>query len=119
MLTPFSLQIMVQTGLGIYVGNQVVNFVSRMGGTLVGVALGIIGWYLGAGRGRGNPYALSAMAVSRIVFLVLASRRLARFDLLIPAFHRLHSLPVSSGSPSLLGSHRTSSCEVLRLADGL
>jgi hypothetical protein len=52
--------IMSQTGLGIFAGEQIVGFIARMGGTLIGLVLGMVAWYMGAGHGRGNPYGVVA-----------------------------------------------------------
>lgn len=51
---------MSQTGLGIFAGEQIVGFIARMGGTFVGLVLGMAAWYMGAGHGTGNPYGILA-----------------------------------------------------------
>ena len=56
--------IMAQTGLGVYAGDQIAQFVLRFGGTAIGLVLGMVGWYIGAGRGTGNAYGLTAISVS-------------------------------------------------------
>ncbi|GHJ86374.1 hypothetical protein NliqN6_2776 [Naganishia liquefaciens] len=48
--------IMAQTGLGVFAGEQIVNFLARMAGTLIGLVLGMLAWYMGSGHGRGNAY---------------------------------------------------------------
>ncbi|WRT64249.1 uncharacterized protein IL334_001180 [Kwoniella shivajii] len=52
--------IMAQTGLGVFTGEQILTFILRMGGTCVGLVLGMIVWYIGAGTGPGNPYGIAA-----------------------------------------------------------
>ena len=47
---------MAQTGLGVFAGEQIVNFLARMAGTLIGLVLGMLAWYMGSGHGRGNAY---------------------------------------------------------------
>jgi hypothetical protein len=56
--------IMAQTGLGVFTGEQVFNFVQRMAGTCVGVVMGMVLWYIGAQRGLGNAYGVTAAFVS-------------------------------------------------------
>lgn len=55
---------MAQTGLGLFAGDMISNFILRMGGTAVGLVLGIVAWYVGSGRGNGNPYGLTVISVS-------------------------------------------------------
>ncbi|KAF8206811.1 hypothetical protein K438DRAFT_1816457 [Mycena galopus ATCC 62051] len=59
--------IMAQTTLNIYAADQIFNYVTRLGGTLLGLALGLIAWYAGNGSGNGNPYGAAA-AFGVIVF---------------------------------------------------
>lgn len=57
--------IMAQTGMGVFTGEQVLNFVTRMTGTCIGVVLGMVVWYIGApGKGHGNAYGVAAATVS-------------------------------------------------------
>lgn len=56
--------IMAQTGLGIFTGEQVYNFVTRMTGTCIGAVIGMVLWYIGAQRGPGEPYGVTAACVS-------------------------------------------------------
>lgn len=62
--------IMAQTGLVTYMSEFTFAFVSRLGGTLVGGVLGLVGWYIGSGNGPGNPYGLSAVMAVVAVILV-------------------------------------------------
>lgn len=56
--------IMAQTALGVYTGEQVITFVVRMTGTVIGLVIGMVIWYIGApGNGSGNPYGLAAATV--------------------------------------------------------
>ncbi|WVQ97371.1 hypothetical protein IAU59_004483 [Kwoniella sp. CBS 9459] len=52
--------IMAQTGLGVFTGEQILTFFVRMGGTVLGLVIGMVVWYIGAGRGPGNPYGIAA-----------------------------------------------------------
>ncbi|OCF73911.1 hypothetical protein I204_05757 [Kwoniella mangroviensis CBS 8886] len=52
--------IMAQTGLGVFTGEQIQQFILRMGGTIVGLVLGMAAWYIGSGHGTGNPYGVAA-----------------------------------------------------------
>ncbi|OCF31124.1 hypothetical protein I316_07256 [Kwoniella heveanensis BCC8398] len=52
--------IMAQTGLGVFTGEQILTFFIRMGGTVVGLIIGMVVWYIGAARGPGNPYGIAA-----------------------------------------------------------
>ncbi|KAK7002342.1 hypothetical protein R3P38DRAFT_2729656 [Favolaschia claudopus] len=64
--------IMAQTTLNIYAADQIFNYVTRLGGTLLGLALGLIAWYAGNGNGNGNPYGAAAafgVVVFPLVFL--------------------------------------------------
>ncbi|KAF8504549.1 hypothetical protein F5888DRAFT_759358 [Russula emetica] len=59
--------IMAQTILTVYAGDQIFNFMIRIGGTLLGLITAILIWYIGNGGGNGNPYGLAA---SYAVFIV-------------------------------------------------
>ncbi|KAJ7186248.1 hypothetical protein B0H12DRAFT_1173827 [Mycena haematopus] len=59
--------IMAQTTLNIYAADQIFNYVTRLGGTLLGLGLGLIAWYAGNGRGNGDPYG-AAVAFGVVVF---------------------------------------------------
>ncbi|KAJ6506182.1 hypothetical protein C8R47DRAFT_1037328 [Mycena vitilis] len=64
--------IMAQTTLNIYAADQIFNYVTRLGGTLLGLALGLVGWYAGNGNGNGNPYGAAAafgVVVLPLIFL--------------------------------------------------
>ncbi|KAI9512001.1 hypothetical protein F5148DRAFT_1280228 [Russula earlei] len=52
--------IMAQTILSVYAGDQIYNYVIRIGGTFVGLIVALLIWYIGNGRGDGNPYGLAA-----------------------------------------------------------
>ncbi|WWD17770.1 hypothetical protein CI109_102211 [Kwoniella shandongensis] len=52
--------IMAQTGLGVFTGEQILSFIVRMAGTVLGLILGMLAWYIGAGSGSGNPYGIAA-----------------------------------------------------------
>ncbi|WVF70551.1 hypothetical protein IAT40_005342 [Kwoniella sp. CBS 6097] len=52
--------IMAQTGLGVFTGEQILTFFIRMGGTILGLIIGMVVWYIGAARGPGNPYGIAA-----------------------------------------------------------
>ncbi|KAL7424784.1 hypothetical protein Q5752_000468 [Cryptotrichosporon argae] len=55
--------IMGQFGLGVYTGEQVLNYGIRLAGTLSGCVLGIVIWYIGDAKGDGNPYGFVAAAM--------------------------------------------------------
>ncbi|KIY71039.1 hypothetical protein CYLTODRAFT_435413 [Cylindrobasidium torrendii FP15055 ss-10] len=46
--------IMAQTGLSVYAGDQVAGFVIRIAGTLLGLLVGLVAWYIAAQQGLGN-----------------------------------------------------------------
>ncbi|KAJ6610792.1 hypothetical protein B0H10DRAFT_2059028 [Mycena sp. CBHHK59/15] len=52
--------IMAQTTINIYAADQIFNYVTRLVGTLIGLAFGLVAWYAGNGSGRGNPYGAAA-----------------------------------------------------------
>ncbi|KAK8866031.1 hypothetical protein IAR55_001182 [Kwoniella newhampshirensis] len=52
--------IMSQTGMGVFTGEQILAFFVRMLGTVAGLVIGMVAWYIGAGRGSGNPYGIAA-----------------------------------------------------------
>ncbi|WWC66524.1 uncharacterized protein I206_100427 [Kwoniella pini CBS 10737] len=67
--------IMAQTGLGIFTGEQILQFALRMGGTVFGLILGMLAWYIGSGRGTGNPYGVAAatmVLIAPCLFIRLA-----------------------------------------------
>lgn len=80
--------IMSQTGLGIFAGEQIVGFITRMGGTLIGLVLGMVAWYMGAGHGRGNPYGIVAstlfIAAPWIFLRLVAPQALSAPLIMIP-----------------------------------
>lgn len=62
--------IMSQTGLGVFAGEQILGFLTRMSGTVVGAILGALAWYIGSGRGTGEPYGLTAISLVIVMPLV-------------------------------------------------
>jgi len=52
--------IMAQTILTVYAGDQMYNYVIRIGGTFLGLIMGLLIWYIGNANGNGNPYGLAA-----------------------------------------------------------
>ncbi|GMK54826.1 hypothetical protein CspeluHIS016_0114120 [Cutaneotrichosporon spelunceum] len=67
---------MAQTGLGVSAGEQVFNFLQRMSGTLVGAIMGMVLWYIGAQRGPGNAYGVTAafvVGMAPFLFLRIAA----------------------------------------------
>ncbi|WVQ85239.1 hypothetical protein IAT38_007404 [Cryptococcus sp. DSM 104549] len=52
--------IMAQTGMGVFTGEQIISFIIRMGATIGGAVIGMVVWYVGSGRGNGNPYGVGA-----------------------------------------------------------
>lgn len=59
--------IMAQTTLTIYAGDQLYNYFIRLTGTLIGLVVGLLVWYVGNANSRGNVYGVGA---SVAVFLV-------------------------------------------------
>ena len=55
--------IMAQLALGVYTGEQIIAFIVRLVGTAIGLVNGMVIWYIGAGRGHGNPYGLVAASM--------------------------------------------------------
>ncbi|KAI0764943.1 hypothetical protein C8Q74DRAFT_1430417 [Fomes fomentarius] len=62
--------IMAQTTLNIYASDQVFNYFMRLGGTFFGALLGMVCWYIGAGKGTGNQYGLAAVTAAFLLVLV-------------------------------------------------
>ncbi|KAF8972504.1 hypothetical protein BDZ97DRAFT_1722616 [Flammula alnicola] len=63
--------IMSQSGLALYAGDQIASFVERVAATIIGMLLGMLAWYIGAGLGHGNPYGFvisSTVIVSPFLF---------------------------------------------------
>ncbi|KAJ7859304.1 hypothetical protein B0H14DRAFT_3135188 [Mycena olivaceomarginata] len=65
--------IMAQTTLNISAADQIFNYFTRLLGTLVGLAIGLLAWYAGNGKGNGNPYG-SAVAVGVCIIPLLFIR---------------------------------------------
>ncbi|KAK1223613.1 hypothetical protein PQX77_013510 [Marasmius sp. AFHP31] len=51
--------IMAQTTMNIFASDQIFNLVTRLMGTVVGLVLGLVAWYMGSGHGNGNPYGIA------------------------------------------------------------
>ncbi|KZT59231.1 hypothetical protein CALCODRAFT_450301 [Calocera cornea HHB12733] len=67
--------IMAQTGLGVYAGEQIASFILRVSGTMIGLVLGMLAWYIGAGRGNGNGYGMvviTTVIISPFLFIRVA-----------------------------------------------
>ncbi|KAF9475517.1 hypothetical protein BDN70DRAFT_883627 [Pholiota conissans] len=64
--------IMAQTGLAMYAGDQIANFIVRFTGTIAGLLIGMVVWYIGAGLGHGNPYGVVVAATVALAPLLLA-----------------------------------------------
>ncbi|KAJ5794615.1 Brefeldin A sensitivity protein-related protein [Penicillium paradoxum] len=62
--------IMGQTTLVIYMADFTFSLLSRAAGTIVGGLLGLVAWYIGSGRGPGNPYGLAAIMAVVIILLM-------------------------------------------------
>jgi hypothetical protein len=78
---------MAQTGLGVFAGEQIAGFVARMAGTLIGLVLGMLAWYMGSGHGTGNAYGtVAATLVVAAPFLfarIVAPQPVMAFPLMI------------------------------------
>lgn len=69
-------QIMAVTGLAVFSGDLVVGFLVRFTGTVCGLVLGMLAWYIGNGNGS-NPYGTTAalmVMIAPIVFWRLAAK---------------------------------------------
>lgn len=66
--------IMSQTGLGLVAGEQILTFIDRMGGTVLGAIIGMVAWYCGNGKGNGNRYGFVISTVSSRLILKLTRR---------------------------------------------
>lgn len=62
--------IMGQTTVVVYMSDFTLSLVSRGVGTVVGGVAGLVAWYIGSGRGPGNPYGLAAVMAVVIVLLM-------------------------------------------------
>lgn len=67
--------IMSQTGLGVFTGEQIFQFIQRASGTAAGCVWGMVIWYLGAQKTNGTPYGVAASTMclmAPIIFIRLA-----------------------------------------------
>ncbi|KAF9042212.1 hypothetical protein BJ165DRAFT_257137 [Panaeolus papilionaceus] len=80
--------IMAQMALAVYAGDQIAGFVIRMLGTVIGLVIGMALWYMGAGRGNGNPYAIvvvTTVFLSPFLYMrIVGSPRFAALWIMIP-----------------------------------
>ncbi|KAM0749705.1 hypothetical protein T439DRAFT_326581 [Meredithblackwellia eburnea MCA 4105] len=53
-----------------YVGDTTFNFVIRVFGTFAGAVIGMVMWYIGAGKGTGSPYGIAAVAAVCLPFIM-------------------------------------------------
>ncbi|TYJ56489.1 hypothetical protein B9479_002736 [Cryptococcus floricola] len=68
--------IMSQTGLGVFTGEQINAFIVRMSGTVTGLVIGMLAWYIGSGHGNGNPYGVTAatmVLIAPFLFIRIAA----------------------------------------------
>ncbi|WVQ77075.1 hypothetical protein IAR50_006758 [Cryptococcus sp. DSM 104548] len=68
--------IMSQTGLGVFTGEQINAFLVRMSGTVAGLVIGMLAWYIGSGHGNGNPYGVTAatmVLIAPFLFIRIAA----------------------------------------------
>jgi hypothetical protein len=66
--------IMGQTTVVVYMSDFTLSIASRFVGTVVGGVAGLVAWYIGSGRGSGNPYGLAA--IMAVVLMLLMWGRL-------------------------------------------
>ncbi|CAE6413891.1 unnamed protein product [Rhizoctonia solani] len=64
--------IMAQMGLNMYMSDQIGQFVARILGTVTGGIAGMLIWYIGNGRGTGNPYGTAAVVGVFVVPMLFA-----------------------------------------------
>lgn len=62
--------IMSQTGLVTFSADFIFGLISRIIGTIIGGALGLCAWYIGAGTGPGNPYGMGAITAVFVLILM-------------------------------------------------
>ncbi|KAF9774756.1 hypothetical protein IL306_007212 [Fusarium sp. DS 682] len=62
--------IMAQLTLVPFTAELLFGSLIRIFGTIVGGVIGIVGWYIGAGNGSGNPYGLAAIFAPAIVLIM-------------------------------------------------
>jgi hypothetical protein len=78
---------MAVTGLAVFSGDLILGFLVRFIGTLIGLVLGMLAWYIGNGKGS-NPYGTIAALIvilSPIVYarVNIANPGLMAFPLMI------------------------------------
>ncbi|KIP09379.1 hypothetical protein PHLGIDRAFT_86838 [Phlebiopsis gigantea 11061_1 CR5-6] len=66
--------IMAQLTLNVYASDQMYNYFTRIIGSFLGCVLGMLGWYIGSAKGKGNPYGIAA--VNAVFLLPLVFLRL-------------------------------------------
>lgn len=66
--------IMGQTTVVVYMSDFSLSIASRFVGTVVGGVAGLVAWYIGSGKGSGNPYGLAA--IMAVVLMLLMWGRL-------------------------------------------
>ncbi|KAK0384683.1 hypothetical protein NLU13_7161 [Sarocladium strictum] len=55
-----------------YMSEFTFSFVTRTLGTIIGGAVGMVAWYIGAGNGPGNPYGMAASTAVVLLFILWA-----------------------------------------------
>lgn len=107
---------LARTGLGVYTGQQVWEFITRCGGTVLGLVLGMVVWYIGAGKGNGSPYGIAAASIVFMAPFMYARISLpqakATFFLMTGVTVSLFIIPLSNRLSSSLRaiSRASSSC---------
>ena len=69
-------RIMAVTGLAVFSGDLILGFLVRFIGTLIGLVLGMLAWYIGNGKGS-NPYGTIAALIVILAPVVYARVNIA------------------------------------------